>query len=315
MTVHTAAPTGAPVPEPAPEPAQGPAQGRKRMPTWRKLLRNRNIVFGSLLIVLLVMTALFAPWLTPMDPLQQDIWERYAPPQGLFGEDGFNTRYILGADELGRDLLSRLIMGSRVSLMVGLIATGISLLVGVVLGAVAGYLGGWVDNVIMRVMDVLLALPGILLAIAIVAALGPNIVNAMVAIAIVRIPASARIVRSDVLALREEEFVEAARALGVSHLSILFKHILMNAWAPALVLATLGMGTAIVAEAALSFLGLGTQPPQISWGRMLSVGREAIRSAPHVTLYPGLAIMLTVLGFNLLGDGLRDFFDTRLQDR
>lgn len=287
---------------------------RKKTPTWRKLLRNKSIVFGASIIFLLVVVAIFAPWLTPMDPYQQDIWERYTAPQGLFTDDGFNTQYILGADELGRDLLSRMIMGTRISLMVGLIATGISLIAGIVLGAIAGYVGGWVDNVIMRVMDVLLALPGILLAIAIVAALGPNIVNAMIAIAIVRIPAMARIVRSDVLGLKEEEFVEAARALGISHLRILFKHILMNAWAPALVLATLGMGTAIVAEAALSFLGLGTQPPQISWGRMLSVGREAIRTAPHVTLYPGLAITVTVLGFSLLGDGLRDFFDTRLRD-
>ena len=225
-----------------------------------------------------------------------------------------NFHYALGADELGRDVLSRLIDGARVSLIVGLVATGISLIFGVILGAIAGYVGGQVDNVIMRIMDVLLAMPGILLAIAIVAALGPSIVNAMIAIAIVRIPIMARVVRSDVLSLREKEFVEAARALGQNHLVMLFRHILINAWAPALVLATLGMGTAIVAEASLSFLGLGTQPPQISWGRMLSVGREAIRAAPHVTLYPGIAITITVLGFSLLGDGLRDVFDRRIKD-
>lgn len=288
---------------------------RRRMnPTLRRLLRNKSIMFGSVIIVGLVVIAIIGPWITPMDPLRQDIWERYTPPQGLWVDGEFNTRYILGADELGRDLLSRLIVGARVSLLVGLIATGISLFFGVILGAISGYVGGVVDDVIMRVMDVLLALPGILLAIAIVAALGPNIVNAMVAIAIVRIPTMARVVRSDVLAVKTEEFVEAAKALGQNHLVILFKHILINAWAPALVLATLGMGTAIVAEAALSFLGLGTQPPQISWGRMLSVGREAIRSAPHVTLYPGLAITVVVLGFSLLGDGLRDVFDRRLKD-
>jgi len=282
--------------------------------TLRKLLHNKNVVGGSIIIALLLVVAALGPWITPMDPYRQDIWERYAAPRGLFVEGAWNTQYVLGADELGRDLLSRLILGARVSLMVGFIATSISLLFGVVLGAISGYVGGWVDDVIMRIMDVLLALPGILLAIAIVAALGPNIVNAMLAIAVVRIPQIARVVRSDVLALREEEFVEAAKALGQNHLVVLFKHILMNAWAPTLVLATLGMGTAIVTEAGLSFLGLGAQPPQISWGRMLSVGREAIRSAPHVTLYPGIAITIVVLGFSLLGDGLRDVFDRRLKD-
>jgi ABC-type dipeptide/oligopeptide/nickel transport system permease subunit len=280
----------------------------------RRMLRNKNILFGGAIIVLLVIVAIFADVLAPMNPYQQNVWERYTPPQGLWVEGAWNSEYILGADELGRDMLSRLLVGSRVSLLVGLIATGISLVAGVLLGAIAGYVGGLVDDLIMRLMDVLLALPGILLAIAIVAALGPNIVNAMVAIAIVRIPTMARVVRADVLAIKEEEFVDAAKALGQNHVVLLFKHILMNAWAPALVLATLGMGTAIVAEAALSFLGLGTQPPQISWGRMLSVGREAIRSAPHVTLYPGIAITIVVLGFSLLGDGLRDVFDSRMRD-
>jgi ABC-type dipeptide/oligopeptide/nickel transport system permease subunit len=283
-------------------------------PTLRRILRNKSIMVGSVIIALLVIVALIGPWITPMNPLEQDIWERYSAPRGLWVDGELNTTYILGADELGRDLLSRLIVGARVSLVVGLVATGISLLFGVILGAIAGYVGGVVDDIIMRIMDVLLALPGILLAIAIVAALGPNIVNAMIAIAVVRIPTMARVVRSDVLAVKTEEFVEAAKALGQSHIVVLFKHILINAWAPALVLATLGMGTAIVAEAALSFLGLGTQPPQVSWGRMLSVGREAIRSAPHVTLYPGLAITVVVLGFSLLGDGLRDVFDRRLKD-
>ncbi len=292
-----------------------PETGRKRdNATIRRLGRNRNVMVGMVLIAVLVLVAVFASQLVPMDPQKQDIWERYAAPRGLFVEGQWNTHYVLGADELGRDLLSRLIMGTRVSLLVALIATSISLLGGVLLGALAGYFGGVVDNIIMRVMDVLLALPGILLAIAIVATFGPNIVNVMLAIAVVRIPAMARVVRAEVLALKEEEFVEAGRALGMGHLRLLFGHVLLNSWAPALVIATLGMGTAIVAEASLSFLGLGTQPPQISWGRMLSVGREAIRSAPHVTLYPGVAITLTVLGFSLLGDGLRDVFDRRLAD-
>ncbi|NLE17871.1 MAG: ABC transporter permease [Propioniciclava sp.] len=293
-----------------PEPARGVGNA-----TLRRLRRSPYVIIGASLILLLVVVAVAAPLLTPMDPHRQDVWERYAPPRGLFVDGELNTTYVLGADELGRDVLSRLIMGTRVSLLVAFIATSISLLGGVLLGATAGYVGGRVDNVIMRVMDVLLAMPGILLAIAIVATFGPNIVNVMIAIAIVRIPAMARVVRSEVLALKEEEFVEAGRALGMSPMRILFRHVLINSWAPALVIATLGMGTAIVAEASLSFLGLGTQPPQISWGRMLSVGREAIRSAPHVTLYPGVAITLTVLGFSLLGDGLRDVFDRRLADR
>jgi peptide/nickel transport system permease protein len=296
------------------EAAAAPARRPRGNRTLRRMLRNKNVVAGTFIIALLLIVAAVGPWITPMDPHRQDIWERYAAPRGLFVDGELNTTFVLGADELGRDLLSRLILGARVSLMVGLIATGISLAFGVVLGAISGYVGGWVDDVIMRVMDVLLALPGILLAIAIVAALGPNIVNAMFAIAVVRIPIIARVVRSDVLAIREEEFVEAVKALGQNHMIVLFKHILLNAWAPTLVLATLGMGTAIVAEAALSFLGLGAQPPQISWGRMLSVGREAMRTAPHVTLYPGIAITVVVLGFSLLGDGLRDVFDRRLQD-
>ena len=291
-----------------------PAATRDRGATWRRIRRNPNVIVGALVIVLLSIIAALAPVLTPMDPLQQDVWERYTEPQGLFIDGELNTRFILGADELGRDVLSRLIMGTRVSLLVAFLATSISLVAGVLLGAIAGFVGGHADNVIMRIMDILLALPGILLAIAIVATFGPNIVNVMLAIAVVRIPAMARVVRSEVLALRESEFVEAGRALGLSALRILFRHVLVNAWAPALVIATLGMGTAIVAEASLSFLGLGTQPPQVSWGRMLSIGREAIRSAPHVTLFPGLAITITVLGFSMLGDGLRDVFDRRLGD-
>lgn len=287
----------------------------KKVTTTQRLLRNKSVVTGSVIVILLLFVAAFGPWLAPMDPQQQDIWERYAAPRGFWVDGALNFEYALGADELGRDMFSRLILGARVSLLVGLVATGISLVFGVIFGAIAGYVGGRVDNAIMRVMDVLLAMPGILLAIAIVAALGPSITNAMVAIAIVRIPTMARVVRADVLGLREEEYVEAAKALGQSHLAVLFRHILINAWAPALVLATLGMGTAIVTEASLSFLGLGTQPPQISWGRMLSVGREAIRTAPHVSLYPGIAITVVVLGFSLLGDGLRDVFDRRLKDK
>lgn len=294
--------------------AQTVADRPTRNSTLRRILNNKSVVFGGIIIILLVLLAIFAPALAPMDPLKQDLFARYEAPRGLFIDGSLNTEYVLGGDELGRDLLSRILVGTRVSLIVGLVATGLSLLLGVLLGAIAGYGSRAVDEVIMRIMDVLLAIPGILLAIAIVAALGPSIVNAMMAIAIARVPQMARLIRSEVLALREEEFVEGARAVGVNSVTVLFKHILRNAWAPALVLATLGMGTAIVTEASLSFLGLGTQPPQISWGRMLSVGRDAIRSAPHVTLYPGLAIAVVVLAFNLLGDGLRDLLDTRVRD-
>ncbi len=285
---------------------RGTRPGRR---LWRRLLSNKGAVIGGVVITLLIITALFAPHITPQDPYRQNLWERYRPPEWFRGER------FLGTDDLGRDVLSRIIMGSRVSLMVGLVATSLSLVGGVALGGMAGYVGGRTDNVMMRLMDIVLALPPILLAIAIVAVLGPNIVNAMMAIAIVRVPMMARVVRSQVLSLREEMFTEAARAIGCSHVRVVLRHILINAWPPALVLATLGMGTAIVTEASLSFLGLGTQPPAISWGRMLSVGREAIRTAPHVTLYPGLAIAITVLGFNLLGEGLRDVFDPHLRGR
>ncbi len=275
----------------------------------KKILRNRSAFLGIIIIGTLILSAVFAPHITPQDPYRQNLFARYQLPAGL-GAD-----HIMGTDDLGRDVFSRIIMGTRLSLMVGLIATGLSLLIGVILGSAAGYAGGAVDNIIMRLMDLILAFPGVLLAIAIVATLGPGIVNTMIAIAIVRIPAMARVTRSQVLALKEEEFVEAAQAIGCGHMRILFRHILINGFAPIVVLATLGMGTAIVTEASLSFLGLGAQPPAISWGRMLSVGRQAIRSAPHVTLYPGLAIVATVLGFNLLGDGLRDILDPRLKNR
>ena len=209
------------------------------------------------------------------------------------------------------DVLSRILVGSRISLLIAVTATGVSFF-GVILGAVAGY-AGTLDALIMRIMDLILAFPSILLAIAIVATLGPGVINAMFAVAVVRIPAMTRVTRSMVLGLKEEEFVMAGRALGLTNRRILFRHILLNSFAPILVVASLNMGTAITTEATLSFLGLGAQPPVISWGRMLALGREAIRTAPHLTLYPGLAIVFTVLGFNLLGDGLRDIGDPALR--
>ena len=275
----------------------------------KQILQNKSALSGLILIGILLCVAIFADFLVPKDPYEMDIWESFRPPEGLKGE------YVLGTDDMGRDVLSRIIMGSRVSLLVAAVATGVSLVFGVILGAIAGYVGGTVDALIMRLMDLILAFPSILLAIAIVASLGPGVANAMLAIAIVRIPAMVRITRSMVLDLKEEEFVVASRALGCSHARILFRHILINCYAPILVVATLNMGTAITVEATLSFLGLGAQPPIISWGRMLALGRDAIRSAPYITLFPGLAIVFTVLGFNLLGDGLRDIADPQLRGR
>lgn len=275
----------------------------------KHFLRNKSALTGFVLVSILILVAIFADQLAPHDPYYMDIWESYRHPEGLSGE------YILGTDDMGRDLLSRIIVGSRVSLFVAAVATGVSLVLGIILGAIAGYAGGYVDVVIMRLMDLILAFPSILLAIAIVASLGPGVVNAMMAIAIVRIPAMVRVTRSMVLGLKEEEFVLAAEALGFSDARILFRHIMINCFAPILVVASLNMGTAITVEATLSFLGLGAQPPVISWGRMLALGRDSIRTAPYITLFPGLAIVFTVLGFNLLGDGLRDLSDPQLRNR
>jgi len=277
----------------------------------KQLIKNRSALVGLIVISIVILLAIFADFIVPNDPYHMDIWISYEGPE-WFGPD---SQYILGTDDMGRCVLSRIIMGSRISLLVGAVATGSSLLIGVFLGAIGAYVGGKVDAVIMRIMDMILAIPSILLAIAIVATLGPGMVNAMIAIAIVRVPQMARVTRSMVLGVKEEDYVEAGKALGFSHGRILFKHILLNCFAPIMVVATLGMGTAIVVEAGLSFLGLGAQPPIISWGRMLAMGREAIRSAPHMTLYPGIAIAISVLGFNLLGDGLRDIFDPQLKER
>lgn len=268
----------------------------------RSFGRNRGAVAGALMVLLVVLVAVFAPLLAPYDPDARDFRARFAAP---------SLQHPMGTDNFGRDTLSRIIYGSRVSLQVGLTSVGIALVIGVLLGAIAGFFGGLVDNLIMRLVDVFLAFPPILLALALVAGLGPGAASVTLALGLVYWTAYARVVRSSVLALRAEEFVDASRALGATWVRTLFRHILPNAIGPVIVVATVGMGGAITAEAALSFLGLGVQPPTPSWGSILNVGLQFIRQSAFVSTFPGLAIMFTVLGFNLLGDGLRDLLDPR----
>jgi peptide/nickel transport system permease protein len=270
----------------------------------RKLKSNRAAVGGTVVILVLVVAAVFAPLLAPYNPYTVTLETRLQPP---------GAAHFLGTDELGRDILSRLLYGARVSLWVGIVTVALAGLIGVAGGLVAGYLGGYWDAVIMRLVDVFLAFPVIVLAIAIVAVRGPGLTNVLIALALVYWTTYARVARSVVLILREEEYTWAARTLGASAARIMVRHLLPNAIAPLVVLASLGMGNAIVAEAALSFLGLGIQPPEASWGSMLNVGMGFLRDASFLSIMPGLAIFVTVLGFNLLGDGLRDALDPRLR--
>ncbi|NNJ09819.1 ABC transporter permease [Chloroflexales bacterium ZM16-3] len=286
---------------------------------WRQFLRQRSAIIGMIMIGLLAFTAIFAPLIAPFDPVQvllgkeEGIKKRTGPCVHLLGCPAEQPEHILGVDGNFRDLFSRIIYGARLSLLIGFVTVAISLTIGTLLGSFAGYIGGWLDNLIMRMLDVLLAFPFLLLAIAIVSVLGPGLMNAMLGIAIVSVPAYARVIRASVLSAREEDYVLAARALGVAPVNILFGHIMPNAISPLIVQATLGIGTAILDVAALSFLGLGAQPPTPEWGSMLSAERNQVFTAPHLVFIPGLAIMLTVLGFNLLGDGLRDALDPRLK--
>ncbi len=270
----------------------------------RRLVRQRGAVAGFAVLVALVLMALGAPWLSRADPVKTAPRDALLPP---------GSRYLLGTDQFGRDVASRVLHGARISLAVGLISVSIAVGLGTPLGLVSGFYGGRVDALVMRVMDVLLAFPGILLALAIVSVLTPGLTNVMIAVGLSAVPAYARLVRASVLSARENLYVEAARAIGGRDLSILARYILPNVVAPVIVTATLGLGTAILSAAALSFLGLGSQPPQPEWGRMLSEGRDYLREAWWISTFPGVAIMLTVLAMNLLGDGLRDVLDPRLQ--
>ena len=275
-----------------------------RLDPMRDLLRNRSATLGLALITLIVIVALIGPALAPYNPLVPSPLERLRGP---------SSAHFFGTDSLGRDILSRVIYGSRISLAIGLISVAISLVPGTFLGLLSGYFGGKLDSFIMRLMDVLLAFPAILLAIFITAILGPSLPNTMIAVGIVYIPHYARIVRSSVLSLREQLFIQAIGHLGGGHGRIIWGHILPNSLPPIIVYATLGMGTAVLQAAALGFLGLGAQPPQPEWGAMLSEGRQYIQLAPHVAAFPGAAILFLVLGFNLFGDGLRDALDPSLR--
>ena len=276
-----------------------------------KLLKNKTGVAGLVIITIFVFLALFAPFVSPHDPVENALYDQLIPPMW---EDGGSGKNILGTDDMGRDMLSRLIFGARVSLIVGLVSVGIALILGTFFGAVAGYFGGWLDNVIMRIMDIILAFPGILLAIVIVAYLGPGLRNAMIAIGVISIPRFARIVRASVLEENEKDYVLAARAVGARNRRILFNTVLPNCMAPIIVQASLGFGSAILDAAGLSFLGLGAQPPIPECGAMIAMGRSMILRAWWVMTFPGIAILFGVLGFNLLGDGLRDALDPRLRD-
>lgn len=283
--------------------------------TLRRILKQRSAVIGLSILGFIILVAVFADLIAPYDPYEDfidTVKRREAPCIHLLGCPADQPQHIMGVDGNSRDLFSRIIFGSRVSLYVGFSAVSFAIIVGTILGAIAGYTGGWTDNIIMRFMDVLLAFPSLLLAIAIIMVLGRGLQNALLAIAIVSIPVYARVVRAGVLSLKGSEFVSASRALGASHISLLFKRILPNTLAPLIVTGTLGIASAILEAAALSFIGLGAQPPTPEWGTMLGTERNQIFSAPHLVIFPGIAIMITVLSFNLLGDGLRDALDPRL---
>lgn len=273
---------------------------------WRRLRKNKMAMLGLTIIVILIVLALCADIIADYDEVAIKM-------NSSIRLQGPSKDHILGTDELGRDIFARIIHGARVSLKVGIIAVGIAIVIGGTLGAIAGFYGGKLDNIIMRAMDIFLAIPSILLAIAIVSALGTSMLNLMIAVGISSIPSYARIVRASVLSIKDQEFIEAAKAIGAKDTRIILKHILPNSMAPVIVQGTLGVAGAILSTAGLSFIGLGIQKPAPEWGAMLSSGRPFLREAWHVTTFPGIAIMITILSLNLLGDGLRDALDPRLK--
>jgi peptide/nickel transport system permease protein len=270
----------------------------------KRFLRNRVAVAGSVIVLLLFAVSLLAPWLAPYDPNAIDLKDVLAAP---------SAGHPFGTDPLGRDVLSRMIWGAGISLKVGFVATGIAILIGTILGALAGYYGRWVDAVIMRFVDIMLCFPSFFLILAVIAILEPSIWNIMIVIGLTGWMGVTRLVRADFISLRERDFVQAARGIGAGDLRIIFLHILPNAMASVLVTATLGVAGAILTESALSFLGIGVQPPTPSWGNILTAGKDNIDIAWWLSFYPGLAILITVLGYNLLGEGIRDALDPRLR--
>lgn len=274
--------------------------------TLKRLLRSPSAVAGAVIVLLLILAGIFAPLLTPFDPVRQDLRSVLQPP---------SATHLLGTDNLGRDVLARILYGARLTLFIGAFAVGVGLLFGVPLGIISGYYRGIADQVIQRLMDLMLSFTSFLLALTLVALLGVGLTNVIVAVGIATIPRFARLVRSTVLSLREVTYIEASQALGAPDRRVLLKHILPNSLAPVIVQATLSMGSTILTAAGLGFLGLGVQPPTPEWGAMLGEGRNYIFSQPSVTTFPGLAIFLAVVGFNLLGDGLRDALDPQLRGR
>lgn len=272
---------------------------------WHMLIQNKAAVVGMIIIILLILIAIFGKYMQPYDPNVGELSQSLQAP---------SKAHILGTDEQGRDIFSRIIDGTKISLRVGVMAVAFALSIGTVLGAIAGYYGKKVDMIIMRFMDIILAFPSMLLAIAFMGALGRGIDKAIIAISIVTIPEYARIVRGSILSIKESEFVQAARVIGNSDAAIIFKHILPNVISPIVVRATLGISSAILDTAALGFLGLGVQPPAAEWGSMLGSGRTYFFNAPHIVVFPGIAITITVIAFNLFGDGLRDALDPKLRN-
>jgi peptide/nickel transport system permease protein len=277
--------------------------GSHSQKTWNRFKRNRAALAGLAAVLLGTLLAILAPIVAPYDPVKMDLAvSRQAP----------SSQNLLGTDELGRDILSRIIYGFRISLTIGIVSVAVGLSFGVLLGAPSGYFGGWLDIVVMRVIDVMMSFPTILLAIIVVTVLGPGLYNAMLAVGLAQVPLYSRLVRGLTLKLKSEDYVDAARALGANHSRIIFRHILPNCLSPLIVQATLNIASAILSAAVLGFLGLGAEPPTPEWGAMLSSGRLYMRVAPHISIFPGLAIMVTVLAFNLMGDGLRDALDPRM---
>lgn len=276
----------------------------KKASRLRMLRKSPTAAIGAIIVIIVILAGIFAPWIAPYDPIKTDLYARLTPP---------GREHLLGTDNVGRDVLSRIIWGARVSLKVGVISVGIGMIIGVILGLVGGYFGGITEKSIFSIVDLLLSMPSLLLAIAIVATLGPGIWQVMTAVGISLIPIFARVTRGSVLTVKEQNYVLAAKALGASKIDIMLRHILPNILTPIIVMATLNCAFAIIMEVALSFLGIGIQPPEPTWGLILSNGWQQMRYATWISTFSGLAITLTVLGFNLLGDGLRDLMDPTMR--